>query len=106
MSKQQADPAKGNTTNLFISVKTFDIEGKTIGERVVDLYHFGTNNWLQKHSWWAMHHKATIEITQATPAEVDTYLAEAKAALVEKFNSGPPAKSPLAEAPTAQSLAA
>src|ERR1700761_9605846 len=46
-------PTSSGPSNLFISVKTFDAEGKTVGERVVDMYHFGTRNWLQNHHWWA-----------------------------------------------------
>jgi len=75
--------------NLFVSVKTFNSEGKTIGERIVDMYHYGTRNWLQTHLWWAMHQGHCVEQNIATPEEVEGYLAEAKAALAEKFNNTP-----------------
>jgi hypothetical protein len=72
--------------NLFISVKTFDPEGRTIGERIVDMYHFGTRTWLQNHHWWAMHNGNCVETNVATQTEVDAYLAKGTAALAEKFN--------------------
>jgi hypothetical protein len=81
----QAPPAN-QASNLFFSVKTFDPQGKDIGFRVVDLYHFGTRKWLQDHLWWALHHHNLVEINEATPEETDAYLVAAKAALAEKFN--------------------
>lgn len=74
-------------SNLFISVKTFDGEGKTVGERIVDMYHFGTRNWLQNHHWWAMHNGHCVETNVATQDEITNYLAASKEALVAKFNS-------------------
>ena len=74
-------------SNLFISVKTFEnVEGRSIGDRIVDMYHFGTRSWLQNHVWWAMHNGHSVEQNLATPDEIDTYLAAGKAALAEKFN--------------------
>lgn len=84
------EPAENQQTqanNLYISVKTFNTEGKTIGERIVDMYHFGTRNWLQNHLWWAMHHGACVETNIATDGEINAYLATAKQALADKFNS-------------------
>ena len=52
------------TKNLYVSVKTFDSEGKTIGERIVDMYHYGTAKWLQNHLWWAMHNDHCVESQQ------------------------------------------
>lgn len=83
-------PAPANTNqsnNLYISVKTFDVEGRTIGERIVDMYHFGTRNWLQNHHWWAMHNGNCVETNIASPEEIESYLASAKVALAERFNS-------------------
>lgn len=80
------DHVKG-PSNLFISVKTFDVEGKTVGERIVDMYHFGTRNWLQNHHWWAMHNGHCVETNVATSDEVTTYLAASKEALAAKFNT-------------------
>jgi hypothetical protein len=74
-------------SNLFISVKTFDAEGKTVGERIVDMYHFGTRNWLQNHHWWAMHNGHCVETNVATADEVTGYLAASKEALAAKFNT-------------------
>lgn len=84
-----APPNNGNSqaNNLFISVATFDAEGKTVGGRIVDMHHFGTRKWLEKHLWWSTHHGYLCEINIATQVEIDTYLAEAKIALAEKFNS-------------------
>lgn len=75
---------------LFTKVMTFDTEGHTIGERIVDMYHFGTRKWLQTHLWWAMHNTAQVEITVATQKEVDLYLLEAKKKLATKFNGTAP----------------
>lgn len=71
---------------LYIKVETYDGAGKQIGERVVDMYHFGTRNWLQTHQWWAMHNSHTIELRPADDGEVQAYLDEAKLKLAEKFN--------------------
>lgn len=79
-------PATG-PSNLFISVKTFDVEGKTVGERIVDMYHFGTRNWLQNHHWWAMHNSHCVETNVASQDEITTYLAASKVALAAKFNA-------------------
>jgi hypothetical protein len=80
-------PANSGPSNLFISVKTFDAEGKTVGERIVDMYHFGTRNWLQNHHWWAMHNGHCVETNVATADEVTGYLAASKEALAAKFNT-------------------
>lgn len=80
----------GNTSqnpNLYISVKTFDATGHDIGFRVVDMYHFGTRNWLQNHHWWAMHNGHCVEANVATEEEVNAYLQSAKLALAAKFNA-------------------
>lgn len=73
--------------NLFIKVDTFNEEGREIGTRIVDMYHFGTRNWLQNHLWWAMHNKATVESQVADQKDIDIYLMESKKALAEKFNA-------------------
>ena len=86
-AKTEQAPANSGPSNLFISVKTFDAEGKTVGERIVDMYHFGTRNWLQNHHWWAMHNGHCVETNVATPDEVTGYLAASKEALAAKFNT-------------------
>lgn len=73
--------------SLYVSVKTFNPEGRTVGERIVDLYHFGTRNWLQNHHWWAMHNGHCVEVTVATDAEVAAYVESQKASLAAKFNA-------------------
>lgn len=110
MKKQVQSAAADTSTNgnsqrnLYISVKTFDFEGKTVGERIVDMYHFGTRNWLQNHLWWAAHNNNCVETNVATDAEIADYLASGKAALAEKFNhtsaanTGAPAEAALAVA--------
>lgn len=82
-----APATSSGPSNLFISVKTFDVEGKTVGERIVDMYHFGTRNWLQNHHWWAMHNGHCVETNVATTDEVTGYLAASKEALAAKFNA-------------------
>jgi hypothetical protein len=86
VTEQNGNPQQNN---LFISVKTFDPQGRTVGERVVDMYHFGTRNWLQNHHWWAMHNGNCVETNVASAKEVDEYLASAKVALAAKFNGAP-----------------
>lgn len=84
--------------NLYMSVDTFDNAGKTIGDRIVDLYHFGTRKWLQDHTWWAMHNGHTVEINPANNDQIAAYLATGKLALAEKFNGAKhPAPAPKAE---------
>lgn len=51
---------KQQTSNLFVIVDTIDDKGTTIGTRTVDMYHFGTRDWLSNHAWWAMHNGHTI----------------------------------------------
>jgi len=95
MSKQvdkaaDQQPATSNShssSNLYFVVRTFDaITGHPMGERIVDLYHYGTNNWLAKHNWWAMHNGHSIELQPASPDEVSSYLAEAALTLAAKYN--------------------
>lgn len=82
-----AAPVSNSQQVLYISVKTFDgPTGKTIGERVVDMYHYGTRTWLQKHLWWAMCNGHAVETTPASPDEIDAYLETGRQALAEKFN--------------------
>lgn len=76
--------------NLFISVKTFDgPSGKTVGERIVDMCHYGTRNWLSNHLWWATHNGHCTEIDLAKPEEIEAYLEAGKLALAGKFNAEP-----------------
>lgn len=82
-----AAPAAPQLQNLFVSVNTFDKNGKTIGERIVDMYHYGTNAWLTKHLWWSATHGHCTEIDEAKPADIDAYLAQGRLALAERFNS-------------------
>ena len=65
---------KTQDKNLFIKVETYDVRGTEIGSRIVDMYHFGTRNWLQNHLWWAMHNSATVESRPADSGEVQAYL--------------------------------
>jgi hypothetical protein len=53
---------------LFVTVNTFDAVGAQIGTRTVDMYHYGTRNWLSNHQWWAAHNGHTI--TTVTCPEV------------------------------------
>lgn len=82
--------------NLFISVRTFDVEGKPVGERIVDMCHYGTRDWLSKHLWWATHHGYCTEVNIATPEESADYVAKGREALAAKFNA--PAAEVIAEA--------
>jgi hypothetical protein len=87
--KEAAQPVANNSTpqNLFVSVRTFDAEGKTIGERIVDMCHYGTRNWLSNHLWWSTHNGHLVEVDLAKPNEIEAYLAEGKKALAAKFNN-------------------
>lgn len=51
-TKQQA--------NLMVVVDTIDAKGEKIGTRTVDMYHYGTRDWLYGHMWWAMHNGHTV----------------------------------------------
>lgn len=72
---------------LYVSVKTFEAgeAGKRIGFRVVDMYHYGTRNWLQKHIWWAMHHSYVVEQDLATEEQVANYLKDQALRLQDKY---------------------
>lgn len=81
-----AVPHSTSPQNLFISVRTFNVEGKTIGERIVDMFHYGTTKWLTKHLWWSTQHGYCTEVDVAKPEEIEAYLAAGKLALVAKYN--------------------
>jgi hypothetical protein len=82
-----ADNSTQSQQKLYVSVKTFDAEGRTVGERIVDMHHFGTRNWLQNHLWWSTHHNHCTEVNIATPEEVDAYVNAGAKALATKLNA-------------------
>lgn len=51
---------KSEATNLMVVVDTVDSRGEVVGTRTVDMYHYGTRDWLSGHMWWAMHHGHTV----------------------------------------------
>lgn len=71
---------------LYVKIVTMDMKGKVIGERIVDMYHYGTRKWLHDHMWWAMHNDHLVEAQQASVTDVDTYLLAQRQKLAEKFN--------------------
>lgn len=77
------------TQNLYVKVLTFDGQGKTIGERIVDMYHYGTRNWLQNHLWWSTHNGHEVEISVANDEDVSAYVAQAAKDLAAKFAGEP-----------------
>jgi hypothetical protein len=81
-------PQTQNQKTLYVKVTTTDLANKAviIGERIVDMYHFGTRNWLHNHFWWAMHNGHLVETEVATADQIDEYLLEQKKKLAEKFN--------------------
>lgn len=88
---ESSDPQNPQTKTLYISINTYEAgpKGKNIGHRVVDLFHYGTRNWLNKHTWWAMHHGHVVEQVVATPKEIENYVEQQKSLLVDKFNNDP-----------------
>lgn len=98
-TKQTKSP-KNDTTNtgdgesnnaperrLFIKVATFDHSDIKVGTRIVDMYHFGTRNWLAGHNWWAMHNGHIVVTETATPEEVEAHVSAQRQALADKFNT-------------------
>lgn len=83
-TEQTAQPRQ-----LFVTVNTYNSDGNNVGSRVVDMYHYGTRNWLQNHTWWAMHNSCTVETVVATDQEVKDYVATANLALADKFAKEP-----------------
>jgi hypothetical protein len=83
-NNQSTNPSSDRS--LFVSVETFDNDNKSIGSRVVDMYHYGTRNWLQNHTWWAMHNSCVVETRPATEEEAKAYVEAATASLVNKYN--------------------
>ena len=76
--------------NKYICIYTFENKtGKTIGERIVDLFHYGTRNWIQQHIWWAMHNGHEIEVKPATDDQISAYIKAGVEALAEKVNHKP-----------------
>jgi len=87
MAKQVEDTNTAQRDrNLFMTVSTVDQAGKAVGYRIVDLYHYGTRNWLMNHQWWAMHQGHLVEVCPATEAEINEYLAKGAKELQDKFN--------------------
>lgn len=72
--------------SLYVVVDTFNNYDEQIGTRVVDMYHFGTRNWLQNHHWWAMHNGHFVTTRNATDEEIAEYLESQRQALADKFN--------------------
>jgi hypothetical protein len=72
--------------NLYITVNTYDQKGDKVATRVVDMYHYGTTNWLQNHTWWAMHNSHMIGTMTSSEDEINDYLDGIKAQLANKFN--------------------
>lgn len=62
--------AETDHTPLNIVVDTFDKSGKQLGTRTVDMYHFGTRNWLANHLWWATHNGHEVVVKQVPESEV------------------------------------
>lgn len=87
MSKQvqAVAPVQERQNNLYMSVNTIDINGKPVGYRLVDLYHYGTRNWLMNHQWWALHQGHLVEVQPATSDEISEYLALKAKELQDKF---------------------
>lgn len=86
-------PQQEQNKNLHVTVTTYDGKtGKEIGMRVVDMYHYGTRNWLQNHLWWAMHNGHEVAQATSTDVDIDNYLAEQANALKEKFQGTETAK--------------
>lgn len=81
-----AAPVVSQNKTLFIKVDTYDMKGQLIGNRIVDIYHFGTKNWMSGHNWWAMHNGHTVEVTPASQLEIDNHMAAQLNALADKFN--------------------
>ena len=76
---------------LYVTISTYGQDGKQIGSRVVDMYHYGTRNWLSNHLWWATHNSCAVETVVASDSEVKEYLTAATSALAEKFAKSEPA---------------
>lgn len=53
---------KQQTTNLMVIVNTIDSKGDLVGTRTVDMYHYGTRDWLTSHMWWATHQGHKVDI--------------------------------------------
>jgi len=78
-----ADNERGK--HLYMTISTIDMNGKQVGFRLVDLYHYGTQAWLAKHHWWAMHEGHLVETCRATQIEVEEFLALEAKKLQDKF---------------------
>lgn len=90
MSKKAEEAAPvGRLTNLYMTINTVDVNGKTVGYRIVDLYHYCTRNWLMNHQWWAMHQGHLVEVQPATAEEINEYLAKKAKELQDKFADAP-----------------
>lgn len=86
IAKSEAPAPTGQQPrNLYVTVNTYGSDGKQVGTRVVDMYHYGTRNWLQGHMWWAVHHGHTTETMIANDAEVADYVKAQEVALAHKY---------------------
>lgn len=80
--------AQTEQRNLYVRVDTHNAKSEQIGTRIVDMYHFGTRNWLQNHTWWAMHNGHTVSQNVAADGEVEQYVVEQANALAAKYGDG------------------
>lgn len=83
--KVPAQQPQAQSNHLYVKVTTYNTEGREVGTRVVDMYHYGTRNWLQGHMWWAMHHSNTVECLIADDGDVADYVKEQELKLLDKF---------------------
>lgn len=89
-STEQSEPTPGNNPQNIKTryVKVLNYEkgtGKTLGERIVDMFHIGTRNFIQNNLWWATSNGHDTEIVMVGDEEVGAYMAKRRLDLVDKF---------------------
>lgn len=91
-------------SELYATICTYDQSGKQIGpHKVVDMYHFGTRDWVGKHLFWATHNNCIVEVQVSTEDEIEDYIASGVQKLAQKHNSSDKV---LDAVPTSESLMA
>lgn len=84
--KTDTPQAAERPKSLFVRVDTLNAKDELIGTRIVDMYHFGTRNWLQNHTWWAVHNAHIVGTQLAIESEIAEHLHAQRQALADKFN--------------------
>lgn len=76
LQKVVAPPEDTKGQALYVVVNTYGQDDSQLGSRVVDMYHYGTRNWLINHTWWAMHNGHRVVQALANDEQVVEFITQ------------------------------